>query len=214
MGVIRIEDIKRSNLTQQSVKTRHLVFYYVMIGCRNMNEKIRTLLQSTRGETIGLFIDNANWFYPQKELGWRISFSRLREFLQRYYKISVANVYAGTPIDEKDEESFGGFKSAVERAGYSTITKPLKKIWLDRAKEGFVYKCNFDVEIAFDISRNIGRLDIIMIGSGDSDFLEAKNFAIERNKKFIVLCFERGVAWEMRKLYHIFLEELKREIQQ
>ena len=147
-----------------------------------MNEKAKRLLGYTTGKNIGLFIDNANWFYPQKELGWRISFSKLRKFLEKYYKISVANIYAGTPIKKEDGESFGGFKLAVERHGYSVITKPLKKIWLNRAQGEFVYKCNFDVEIALDISRVIDKLDIVIIGSGDSDFLEVKNFALERKK--------------------------------
>ena len=55
---------------------------------------------------------------------------------------------------------------------------------------------------------------MIIIGSGDSDFLEAKNFVIENKKGFMVLCFEKGVAWEMRKLHHIFLEDLKDIIKQ
>lgn len=126
---------------------------------------------------------------------------------------TCANVYAGTPISKEDGKSFGKFKLAAERSGYSIITKPLKKIWLDRSKGEFVYKCNFDVEIAFDISRAIKNIDIVIIGSGDSDFLEAKNFSLEHKKEFIVLCFEKGIAWEMRKLHHLFLEELKDKIQ-
>ena len=179
-----------------------------------MNDKAGKLLEKTSGRTIGLFIDNANWFYPQRELGWRISFLKLRKFLDRYYKIAVANIYAGTPIAWEDKKAFASFKSAVERAGYSVTTKSLKKIWIDRSKGNFVYKCNFDVEMAFDISRTIDKLDMIVIGSGDSDFLEVKNFSLELGKSFLVLCFECGVAWEMRKLLHIFLEELKEEIKQ
>ncbi len=179
-----------------------------------MNNKVTKLLENTKGKTVGLFIDNANWFYPQKELCWRISFSKLRNFLEKYYKIAVANIYAGTPISEKDGEAFGSFKSIVEKTGYSVITKPLKKIWVNRSQGEFIHKCNFDVEIAFDISRTIDKLDIVVIGSGDSDFLEAKNFTLEQGKGFLVLCFERGVAWEMRKLRHLFLEELQEKIQQ
>ena len=37
---------------------------------------------------------------------------------------------------------------------------------------------NFDVEIALDVARNIRKLDIIMIGSGDSDFIAVREFAL------------------------------------
>ena len=88
-------------------------------------------------------------------------------------------------------------------------TKPLKKIYLDDKKMDFKNKCNFDVEIAFDIARIIEKLDSIIIVSGDSDFLEAKNFCIEKGKDFLMICFEERVAWEIRRIYHLFFEDIK-----
>lgn len=178
-----------------------------------MNLKTKRVLEKTKGAKVGLFIDNANWFYPQKELGWRISFSKFRAFLQKYYKLSLLKIYAGTPLVKNDKESFDKFCRAVKKVGFVVETKPLKKIWLDRKSGKFVYKCNFDVEIALDVARNIKNIDLIIIGSGDSDFLEIKNFAFEHKKKFIALCFEKGIAWEVRKNYHIFLEDLRNSIE-
>lgn len=179
-----------------------------------MNDKVKQLLENSRGKTIGVFIDNANWFYPQKELGWRVSFSKLIVLLKEYFEIKIVKIYAGTPLLEKDQASFNRFCQAVQKSGCFMVTKPLKKIWLDRNGGVFVHKCNFDVEIAFDIARSVSDLDMIVVGSGDSDFLEAKNFVVENKKSFMVLCFEKGVAWEMRKLHHIFLEDLKSMIKQ
>lgn len=84
---------------------------------------------------------------------------------------------------------------------------------MDRTKTKFEYKCNFDVEIAFDVARQIDQLDLVIIGSGDSDFLEVKSYVLEHGKSFVVLCFEKGIAWEMRKGYHIFLEDLREFIE-
>lgn len=172
------------------------------------------MLDKTKGGSIGLFIDNANWFYPQQELGWRISFSKLKECLEGYYNLKVLKIYAGTPLDTKDKKAFDRFRRAVEKVGFALVTKPLKKIWLDKARTKFEYKCNFDVEIALDTARHIDEVDLVMIGSGDSDFLEIKNFAFQQEKAFIALCFEKGVAWEIRKNYHIFLEGLREYIEQ
>ena len=141
-----------------------------------MNDKVNQLLENAKGKKVGIFIDNANWFYPQKELGWRVSFSKLLIFLQEYFQIKVVKIYAGTPLSDKDQPPFDHFCQAVQKSGCFVVTKPLKKIWLDRTKGVFVHKCNFDVE---------------------------------KKKRFLILCFEKGVAWEMRKLHHIFLEDLR-----
>lgn len=179
-----------------------------------MNGEFRKLLEKTKGSRVGLFIDNSNWFYPQKELGWKISFSKLKNFLEDHYKLKVLNLYVGTPLDNLDHKKFKGFENKLKSLGFDVKTKPLKKIWLDRDHKKFVHKCNFDVEISLDVARTIKDLDLIIMGSGDSDFLAVKDFALENKKNFIVLCFEKGVSWEMRKGYHIFLEDIKELIEQ
>lgn len=179
-----------------------------------MNKKLEELLKKTEGKKIGLFIDNANWFYPQKELDWDIDFEKLLNFLKKYYKVKLLKLYAGTPLDLIQKRRFESFTKALNKLGYKIETKPLKKIWLDRKKGDFIYKCNFDVEISLDVARNIKLLDLVIIGSGDSDFLAVRDFVLENKKRFIALCFEKGVAWEMRRGYHIFFEDLKYEIEE
>jgi len=71
-----------------------------------MNKKLKRFPGESKGKKIGLFIDNANWFYPQKELGWDIDFERLLTFLKKYYKIEALKLYAGTPLDFNSKASF------------------------------------------------------------------------------------------------------------
>lgn len=179
-----------------------------------MTEKLKKILTFKKKPAVGLFIDNANWFYPQKELGWRISYEHLKKFLSSYFDLSLMAVYAGTPLDDADKIKFDAFCQFLRKQGLKIKTKPLKKIWIDRKLGKFEHKCNFDVEIALDVAREVSKLDLIMVGSGDSDFLEISRFAIENKKKFWILCFERGVSWEMRKLPHIFFEDIKAEVAQ
>lgn len=178
-----------------------------------MKHKIRQLIQKTKDKRIGVFIDNANWFYPQRELGWQVSYVKLCRFLEQFYNVSIIKLYIGTPLNDKDTLSFHNFCKVIKKSDIVIKTKPLKKIWIDKTERKFEYKCNFDVEIALDVARNINILDIVMIGSGDSDFLEIRNYAFENKKGFIALCFEKGVAWEIRKQHHIFLEDIKEHIQ-
>ncbi len=171
--------------------------------------RIKRFLENFHGKKAGFFIDSANWFYPQKELGWKISYGKLTNLLGRYCDLKSIYFYAGTPLNNNDRTKFVQFRKAIRELGFTVITKPLKKIWTNKDKNKFDYKCNFDVEIALDIARHVDKIDIIIIGSGDSDFIEIKNFALEHGKQFTAICFEKGVAWEIRKLHHIFLEEIR-----
>ncbi len=155
------------------------------------------ILDQIRGLKAGLFIDNANWFYPQKELGWKVSYGKLKKFLEQFFILKVAKIYAGTPIDEKHRLFFTKFNYSCRNQGYHLITKPVKKIYLPEAGK-YIEKCNFDVEISLDIARNIQALDLVILGSGDSDFVEIKNFTIEHRKKFLMVSFKKGVSWELR----------------
>lgn len=177
-------------------------------------EKIERFLKKTKGQKIGLFIDNANWFYPQRELGWDIDFSKLVEFLKSYYQIKLLKLYTGTPLDLIQKRRFQKFVDVLKKFGFIVETKPLKKIWVDRKKKEFIYKCNFDVEISLDVARHVKELDMVIIGSGDSDFLAIKSFSQENKKGFMALCFEKGVAWEIRKCYHVFLEDIREQIEE
>ncbi len=100
-------------------------------------------------------------------------------------------------------------KKELEQIGFQIIAKPLKKIYLDDKKDEFKNKCNCDVEISFDIARNIDKIDIVIIMSGDSDFLEAKNFCLENKKHFLIMCFEKRAPWEFRRIHHIFFEDIQ-----
>ena len=179
-----------------------------------MTKKLERILEKTKGKKIGLFVDNANWFYPQKELGWDVDFKKLVGFFESNYEVELLKLYAGTPLDLVQKKRFEGFVNAVRKIGFDVETKPLKKIWLDRKRGKFIYKCNFDVEIALDVARNIDNLDLVMIGSGDSDFLAIRDFAFENRRGFIALCFEKGAAWEVRRGYHIFFEDMRADIEE
>lgn len=175
-------------------------------------QKYLKILEKFKNKSAGIFVDDANLFYIQKKVGWKVDLLKLKEFLRQYVKLVICRYYMGMPPDGKARLENEEIKKEVEGVGFEVKTKPLKKIYLDSKKLDFKHKCNFDVEIAFDISRNIKKLDLVIIVSGDSDFLETKNFCLENNKGFMVMCFEERVAWEIRKIYHVFFEDIKKFI--
>jgi uncharacterized LabA/DUF88 family protein len=174
-----------------------------------MDNKIEKILEKLKDKRIGIFIDDANLFYIQKRIGWKIDWLKFKKFLDGYIKESVYTYYIGMPPMGQARLENERIKKELKDISFVVRTKPLKKIYLDDKKIDFKNKCNCDVEIAFDIARNIEKFDSIIIVSGDSDFLEAKNFCIERSKGFLIMCFEERVAWEIRRVYHLFFEDIK-----
>ena len=67
--------------------------------------------------------------------------------------------------------------------------------------------------MALDVARLVDELDVVIIVSGDSDFLAVKDFCVEKGRDFLVVCFERRVPWEIRKIHHLFFEEIRHIVQ-
>lgn len=167
------------------------------------------ILEKFKDKKAAIFIDDANLFYMQKRIGWEIDWQKTKEFFEGYLPNSLWFYYLGMPSCGKGLFENEELKGGLEKSGFCVRTKPLKKIYLDDQKTNFKHKCNFDVEVAFDIARNIDKVDAVIVMSGDSDFLEAKNFCLQKSKGFLFVCFEARVAWEIRRVYHVFIEDIK-----
>ena len=73
-----------------------------------------------------------------------------------------------------------------------------------------------DINLALDaleMAFTHDHINAFAIVSGDSDFIALRNDVISNKKAFIFICFERNVAWEIRKSYHIFFDDIKSEIE-
>ena len=80
--------------------------------------------------------------------------------------------------------------------GYEVITKPLKYI---RHQDGrFTTKGDMDVEMTMGILDNLACLDVIVLVSGDSDYLELVKRAETAGKQVIIFSFDKLLSWELR----------------
>lgn len=185
------------------------------------NQKLQTLkgfrdflpIKLPKNAKAGLFIDEANLFYIQKELGWKIDWNKFINLLKTNLNITINRYYLGMPLSGEAKVKNIKFKKMLEGFGYTVITKPLKKIYTDKKTGKFVYKCNFDVEIAVDITTFIKNLDLIVICSSDSDYIAVRDYVLINKKKIMFLCFERKVSWEIRKSKSLFLENIRKQIE-
>ena len=182
-------------------------------GSLKSDKRVISVLDLGLDNKVGVFIDDANMFYVQRELGWKFDWNKFKRFLATYFKNREYRYYLGMPLEKDRKEKNNKIKKELEKMGYRVRTKPLKKIYINDEKSEFKYKCNFDVEMALDVADLVDKFDMVIIVSGDSDFLAVKEFCVKRKKKFLVMCFEKRVPWEIRKIHHLFFEEIREKIQ-
>jgi len=175
-----------------------------------MDKKIEKLLIRLKSKKIGVFCDDSNLYHGYKKYGWRISLGKLKSLLEKYGDLRFINYYIAIP--NEDDDSFIGTQKFIKNIKpYVTLKK--KKLKYTEVNGKIKKKGDVDVEITLDVIRNIDNLDIIIVMSGDSDYLGLKNYVIkDKKKKILFMGYEENMAWELRLCWHIFINRIKDEI--
>ncbi|MBU3925595.1 NYN domain-containing protein [Patescibacteria group bacterium] len=173
-----------------------------------MDEKTEKILKSLNSKKVGIFCDDSNLYYSYKKCGWRVDFGKFKIFLEDYCDLQFINYYIAIP--DKSDVDYKGVQDFIQHISpYVNLKrKALKYIYFNghRTRKGDV-----DVEITLDVARTIDNLDVILVVSGDSDFLELKNYIVkEKHKQIIFLGYKENLAWELRLCQHIYLNKLKK----
>ena len=140
-----------------------------------------------------VYIDGANMFYAQQKMGWFIDWQKVKSLLGKQYKIIGINCYTGI---KKGDLGGQKFNNKLKSYGFKIIAKPLKKILL--SKNNFIFKANFDVEIAVDLILEKDEFDYALLFSGDSDFDYVVKKLHKFDKKIFIYCSRRTLSNELR----------------
>ncbi len=174
----------------------------------------------------GIFIDGSNLLWSMKSKGskgekvnYDICFEKLMGFLRETYSIVFCNYYVCEDKKAVSEpyltkaRSQGKFFNKLEAFGYDVIRKELKHI-------GRVTKCDTDVEIVMDMHKREEDVDLIILFSGDSDFLSALQFFHLKGKHVHIYSFANFLSWELKRFasgnfncVYTFLEEIRGKIE-
>ncbi len=175
-----------------------------------MDTKVGKLLQSLKNKKVGVFCDDSNLYHAYKKYGWRVDFKKLRKLLKNYCDLQFVHYHVAIP--DKSDDVFGGTKNFLSKIDSFVILK--KKLLKYTPIAGkFMKKADVDVEITLDVVRNIDNLDVIVILSGDSDFLELKNYVVyDKKKNILFVGYEENMAWELRQCWHLYLNRIKDEV--
>jgi uncharacterized LabA/DUF88 family protein len=118
-------------------------------------------------DKIALFIDGANVHATAKALGFEIDYKRLlQEFQGR--GILVRAFYYTAIFEDPEYSSLRPLVDWLDYNGYTVVTKAGKE-FVDASGRRKV-KGNMDIELAVDAMELAGRIDQMVLFSGDGDF--------------------------------------------
>ncbi|MBU2036727.1 NYN domain-containing protein [Patescibacteria group bacterium] len=160
---------------------------------------------------VKIYIDGANMFYTQKKFGWTLDWQKIKGLIETAKEALDWRYYVGI---KKDDEGMRKYLKYLNAIGFNTFTKPLKKIKVSDGTVKYIFKANFDVEIAADILLDKSKIDEIIIFSGDSDFQYLVGKLKDAGIKVIVYSSRKTISWELKLEASevIYFEDIKEKI--
>ena len=124
-------------------------------------------MKKYKDQRVGIFVDVQNMYYSAKNLyEAKVNFKKILEeaVASRQLVRAIAYVVRG-PNSEEDN-----FFTALDKIGFEIKTKDLQVYW------GGTKKGDWDVGICMDAIRMSGKLDVVVLVSGDGDYIPLINY--------------------------------------
>lgn len=158
----------------------------------------------------GVFIDGANLYYSQKQNDWKIDLKKFKKLLQTEVKIEAFNYYLAVP--KKNDPAYKSTIKYMKQIEKNTVikTKPLKYI---KSGNRVIKKGDVDIEIVLDVVRYLNELDLVIVVSGDSDFIELRKFVLENKKGILFVGFKKNMAYELKQGKYLQFERIRKFVE-
>ncbi|MDP3979933.1 MAG: NYN domain-containing protein, partial [Chlamydiota bacterium] len=161
---------------------------------------VKPLVKPSGNPRVGIFVDVQNIFYAAKErYNGKLDFHRLLDEVLQGRKLIKAYAYIVQTEDIKQEEFIGLLSSF----GYEVKSRPLKT-----RRDGTV-KGDWDLGIAIDAMMLMEQLDVLVLVSGDGDFIDLTNMLKMKNIRVEVASFMHNSSMDLIDSadYHYMLDE-------
>ena len=146
---------------------------------------------------VGVFVDVSNLFYSAKSAGVEVNYCRLLDCAVAGRDLIRACAYTGVDPDNPNQRKFIDFLRAN---GYKVICKDIHKY------EGGRIKANLDIEMAVDIMLLSENLDVVVLVSGDGDFVRLLEAIQLRGVRCEVISFGISTSNELIEAADQFTE--------
>lgn len=146
---------------------------------------------------VGVFVDVSNLFYSAKSAGVEVNYCRLLEHARAGRDLIRACAYTGVDPDNPNQRRFIDF---LRSNGYKVISKDIHKY------EGGRIKANLDIEMAVDIMLLSENLDVVVLISGDGDFVRLVEAVQMKGVRCEVISFGISTSNELIECADCFME--------
>lgn len=147
----------------------------------------RTAIKDQR---VGVFVDVQNLFYSARALHQgKMNFRKLLESIVAGRQLTRAIAY----VVHKQEIDQSAFLDALKRLGYEIKSKELR-VRLDGTAKG-----DWDMGIAIDALGIAPKVDVVVLVSGDGDFVPLVEMLKAQGCKVEVVSFEKSTSVELIK---------------
>ncbi len=151
------------------------------------------------------FIDGQNLNLGIKELGWKLDFSRFRNYLREKYSVTTAYYFMGYVSENQDLYSF------LQKAGFILIFKPTIPDHNGRIKG------NIDADLVLQAMIDFNNYDKAVIVSSDGDFYSLVKYLYKNNKlKYVISPYKEKCSSLLKKSAKdkiIFVNNLQKKLE-
>lgn len=146
--------------------------------------------RKTATSTLGIYVDVQNLYYAARDLGGKVDYKKLKEWIVGSRKLEKANAYIILNLSIPDQRKF---LHALENYGFNIRAKSIKTF--DNGHQ----KGNWDLGMAMDMIEDSEHLDIVALVSGDGDFAPVVRMLRKNGVKVEVYAFLHSLSYELRE---------------
>lgn len=148
-------------------------------------------------QRVGVFVDVQNLYYSARNIyGARVNFNEILKTAVADRKLIRAIAYV-VQADMPEEQSFF---DALHKAGFEVKTKALQTF------AGGQQKGDWDVGIAMDIIKLMNKLDVIVLCSGDGDFVPLLEYLQMTGQLTETVAFGKSCSSKIKELTDHFTD--------
>jgi len=148
-------------------------------------------------QRVGLFVDVQNFYYTARNVyNARVNFTNILKDAVGDRPLVRAIAY-GIKADMPEE---GTFFDALRKAGFEVKLKELQSFY------GGAKKGDWDVGIVMDIIKLMPKLDVVVLASGDGDYIPLLEYLQVSGVRVELVSFGKSTSSKMRELVDYYLD--------